>query len=114
MGLIDIYPTLVDLCSLKSPAQQLAGRSLRPLLENPKAAWDRPALTTYGENLGTVRDERYRYIRYPSGAEELYDHQSDAKEWKNLSKRADISKVKTRLARSMPKEWAPTMGGKLG
>ncbi len=101
-GLIDLYPTLLDLCGLpKNP--HLDGQSLRPLLSNPAAAWGRPALTTASRGDHTVRDERWRYIRYADGSEELYDHRSDPKEWRNLASEPRHRAVKLRLARWLPK-----------
>jgi arylsulfatase A-like enzyme len=82
--LLSIYPTLVDLCGL--PANpKLEGVSLRPLLENPEADWDHVALSTLGWNNHAVRDQRWRYIRYADGSEELYDHRTDPNEWINLA-----------------------------
>jgi arylsulfatase A-like enzyme len=82
--LLDIYPTLVDLCGL-TPNPNLEGVTLRPLLEKPDAAWDHVAVSTLGQNNHAIRDERWRYIRYADGSEELYDHHSDPNEWNNLA-----------------------------
>jgi arylsulfatase A-like enzyme len=101
VGLIDLYPTLADLCRLPAKAG-LDGRTLRPLLVNPRAAWDRPVLTTMGRNNHSVRDDRWRYTRYADGAEELYDHQKDTKEWRNLAGDAAHGAIKQRLARWLP------------
>ncbi len=100
--LLDLYPTLVDLCDLpKRP--ELEGRSLRPLLANPDAPWDKPAITSLAQNRVSVRTERYRYTRYQDG-EELYDHQNDPLEWSNLAGNADHAETKARLAKLLPKE----------
>src|SRR5690606_20934650 len=72
VGLIDIYPTLTELCGL--PAREgLDGLSLVPQLRDPEAARERPALTTFGFKNHAVRSDRWRYIRYNDGSEELYD-----------------------------------------
>ena len=85
VGLIDLYPTLVDLCGL--PANEKAeGRSLKPLLMDRQAEWDFPALTYRKGESKSVRDERFRYIEYGDGSKELYDHLSDPNEWTNLAK----------------------------
>lgn len=86
VGMIDLYPTLVDLCGLP-PRPVLEGKSLRPLLDDPNAAWDRPTLTTFGPNNHSLRSERYRYTRYADGSEELYDHNADPAERTNLAGR---------------------------
>jgi arylsulfatase A-like enzyme len=106
VGLIDIYPTLVDLCGLP-PREGLDGVSLRRLLENPAAEWERPALTTHGRNNHALRSSQYRYIRYEDGGEELYDHQADPMEWKNLAGDPAYAQVKRDLARWFPEKNVP-------
>ena len=111
---IDFYPTLVDLCGLKAPSQPLEGLSLRPLLEDPDATWDRPSITTYGEGYFSARDERFRYIRYPDHTEELYDHQADPHEFRNLAGESEYDEVKKRLGDYTPDTWARNLGGRRG
>lgn len=106
---LNIYPTLCDLCGIPKPAH-LQGVSIRPLLENPAAAWDRPAQTTHGFKNHAVRTEQWRYIRYANGDEELYNEQTDPLEWTNLAKDEHYAPVKTELAKFMPTENA--RGGK--
>jgi arylsulfatase A-like enzyme len=106
VGLIDIYPTLVDLCGL-GENKSLEGRSLVPLLKNPKAPWGRPALTTHGRNNHALRTARWRYIRYADGSEELYDHAADPNEWANLAGLKKHAEVKRELARGFPKKNVP-------
>jgi uncharacterized sulfatase len=101
--LLDIYPTVVDLCGLPSPAG-LQGASLRPLLARPDGAWDRPAYTVLRRDRAvgkSVRRERYRYTEWDGGKEgaELYDYQSDPNEWKNLAKDAGAASVVTEMKR---------------
>jgi hypothetical protein len=73
-----------------------------PLLRDPSAPWDRPALTTHGRANHAVRTERYRYIRYADGSEELYDHEVDPREWKNLAADPATSPVRSELSRHLP------------
>jgi arylsulfatase A-like enzyme len=101
--LLDIYPTLVDLCGIDSPSQPLDGRSLRPLLQQPDADWNRPALTTYGQNNYALRTPRWRYIRWSDGSEELYDHDADSHEWHNVADKPDHADVKASLTKWFPK-----------
>ena len=106
VGLIDIYPTLLDLCGLAAnPANE--GRSLAPLLADKNAKWQRPALTTHGRNNHGLRTARWRYIRYADGSEELYDHEADPNEWRNLADNPKLAKTKKRLARWLPNTNAP-------
>lgn len=83
--LLDLYPTLAELCGLPAP-QGVEGHSIVPQLKDAKAPREWPAITTHGQNNHTVRTERYRYIRYVDGSQELYDMQSDPNEWTNLAK----------------------------
>jgi uncharacterized sulfatase len=87
--LIDVYPTLAELCNLSPPAK-LEGRSLAPLLKQPDAPWDRPAhsLVHHNDVVGkTVCNERWRYTEWDGGKQgrELYDHDSDPGEYHNLA-----------------------------
>ena len=106
VSLVDLYPTLVDLAGLPR-GEKLDGVSLRPLLENPRASWDRPALSTYLRGNHAVSGQRWRYIRYQDGSEELYDRLQDPNEWVNLAGRAEHSAAKQQLARWLPKTEAP-------
>ena len=105
VSLLDIYPTLIDVCGL-SPNPKLQGKSLLPLLENPNAHRDHPALTTHGRNNHSVRSQRWRYIRYSDGTEELYDHNNDELEWKNLLWGDDPDPEHRRVADELAK-WLP-------
>jgi arylsulfatase A-like enzyme len=102
VSMIDIYPTLIELCNL-APKKELEGRSLLPLLKDAGARWDRPALTTHGRQNHSLRTERWRYIRYSDGTEELYDHDTDELEWNNLANKPKYADVKKELA-----QWLPT------
>ena len=100
-SLMDVYPTLLDLCGLpENPTNE--GVSLVPLLKNPDVDWPHVALTTYGENNHSVRSKRYRYIRYEDGSEELYDHQADPNEWKNLAANPEYEAIKADLKKGLP------------
>ena len=48
-----------------------------------------------------IRTERYRYIKYFDGSEELYDHHNDPKEWNNLSSKKNYQKVKDKLRKQL-------------
>ncbi len=100
--LLDIYPTLAELCGLKAPGN-LDGKSLVPLLQNPEAAWDKPAYTQVkrGTFFGrSVRTERWRYTEWDEGRQgvELYDHDHDPDEFTNLSGKPGYADVAAELA----------------
>jgi len=113
VSLLDIYPTLVELCDLRRKPD-LMGRSLLPLLKNPVADWERPALTTHGKDNHSLRTERWRYIRYSDGPEELYDHDNDELEWTNLAGDPKYAELKKGLIRWLPKENVPEVKAKRG
>ncbi|HEV3436550.1 MAG TPA: sulfatase [Gemmata sp.] len=106
--LVDLHVTLSELAGLSLPngsdpkVPAVEGNSLKPLLDNPSAKWDKPALTqvsrgtptTTGQPMGknpwfmgySVRTERYRYTEWDSGKKgsQLYDYEKDPDELKNL------------------------------
>ena len=85
---IDLYPTVVDFCGLKSP-QELAGKSLRPVLEKPTASIKDSAFTlvTRGKKLygQSVRINDWRFTRWSDGKTELYHHKTDPEELHNVA-----------------------------
>lgn len=106
VSLMDLYPTLTE--ALGAPRRPgVEGTSLMPLLRDPKVPRREPALTTYGKGNHSLRTERWRYIRYNDGDEELYDHASDPHEWTNLAGRAEHAGVKAELAKWLPAVDAP-------
>ncbi|MCU0748593.1 MAG: sulfatase-like hydrolase/transferase, partial [Akkermansiaceae bacterium] len=109
--LLDLYPTLLDLCGLP-PYAPLEGLSLRPQLQNPTSAPSRrPAITTHGPNSHSIVDERYRYTRYADGNEELYDHKIDPNEETNRIGEPNYREVAARLAGFLPTINAPNSSG---
>jgi arylsulfatase A-like enzyme len=102
VSLIDIYPTLIDLCDLPE-REHLDGQSLLPLLENPKREWEFPVVMTYGYKNHAIQTERWRYIQYRDGTEELYDHKKDPNEWTNLATFQEYKEIIGELQQSLPK-----------
>src|SRR4051812_15938820 len=97
--MLDLYPTLVDLCGLAVPKHKLEGKSLKPLLTEPTAEWNRPAYSQVQRGTDqtpaapslmgrSVRTERWRYTEWDDGkvGAELYDHDNDPHEYKNVAK----------------------------
>jgi len=113
VGLIDIYPTLVDLCGLPKKFG-LDGVSLRPLLTRANAIWERPAITNFGPNNHSVRSEHWRYIRYDDGSEELYDHRKDQRERVNLVSNPEYRSLIRDLSRWIPEHNAAIPPGSNG
>lgn len=108
VNLIDLYPTLIELCGLPG-RDSLAGRSLVPLLRDPDIEWPYPSLTTLTDGSFTVIDENWRYSKYTDGTEELYDLKNDPMEWTNLisSDKMEAREAKARLEKLIPEYSAP-------
>ncbi len=105
-SLMDIYPTLIELCGLPE-REGLDGHSLVPLLRNPRLEWDYPAITTYDFWEFSVRTEDWHYIRYIDASEELYNLRNDPEEWTNLAVNPQYKQVKEKLAACIPPDPAP-------
>ena len=109
VGLIDLYPTLVDLCKLPKNTSN-DGKSLVPLLKNTAKKWDYPVYSFYGTDNLSIYKDNYHYIRYEDGAEEFYDLAADANEWKNQAvklKGSVLLKSFRKLAPSKTASYAP-------
>lgn len=119
VNLLDMYPTLVELCGLPANAEN-EGRSFASLLKNPKMEWNYPTRTTYGFKNHSLTDGRYRYTNYGGrgeGAEELYDHSVDPLEHKNLAANPDTQEIIARFKALLPthdEPDSPTHGATAG
>jgi uncharacterized sulfatase len=116
--MLDLYPTVADWAGLsdKKP-KNLEGRSLQPLLENPKAGWDHPAYSQVTRKVKkkrimgySVHTPEYRYTEWGPGGKlgiELYDHGTDPGELHNLAsdsaQKETVAKLKELLHQVTPK-----------
>lgn len=106
--LVDLHPTLAELCGASAPAG-LEGRSLKPLLANPKSEWKKPAFTQVqrGKFAGrSVRTERWRYTEWDEGkmGTELYDHDADPTEQRNLAGDAKFAETVSELKKVLAEQ----------
>ncbi|RPH40772.1 MAG: DUF4976 domain-containing protein [Planctomycetota bacterium] len=113
--LIDLYPTLADYAGL-TPPKDLAGASLRPLLDDPTKAWERPAFTQVqraGFPGHSARTERWRYVEWDDGKSgvELYDHENDPREFVNLAEDPKHAKVLQEMKALVQKNWPVRVTG---
>lgn len=105
-SLIDIYPTLAELCKLPvSP--HLQGLSLVPQLNVPATDRDRPAITSSYFGNHSIRSRDWRLIVYSDGAQELYDHRTDPNEFRNLAAEPAHQAVLEQLSSWLPAKAAP-------
>ena len=108
--LLDIYPTLGELCGLPR-RDDLEGASLVPQLRDASVK-RRPAVTTYLRDNHAVITGKWRYIRYRDGGEELYDRLKDPNEWNNIAGDPRHAGLKRELAQWMPKTSVPPVPGR--
>lgn len=104
--LLDIYPTLIELAGLP-PRDDLEGISLVPQLQQATARRTRPAITSHNQGNHAIRSERWRFIHYADGSEELYDLQNDPQEWVNLIHKPELAAVIAEHKKWLPKKDVP-------
>ncbi len=104
--LVDLYPTLLELCGLPAP-QNVDGISLAPLLEDPTLPWPYPAITTHRRGNTAMRTEGWTLIRYRDGTKELYNTHLDPAEWLNLAGDEDAQARIEELSKALPTLYAP-------
>ena len=117
--LLDIYPTLAEICGLKPP-KDIQGKSLLPLIKNPNEKWDKPAYTQVQRIINrdkpdqkiimgrSVRTERWRYNEWDETkmGVELYDHQNDPGEFINLAADAKYASTVKEMANLLRRSYA--------
>jgi len=108
--LLDLFPTLADLSGVKLPEGR-DGESLVGQFAETPAGDLTPAMTTHNPGNHSVRTERWRYIHYANGSEELYDHWTDPNEWTNLAQRANLASVLEEHRRWLPTHETPHVPG---
>ncbi len=124
--LVDLHATLAELAGIAAPngsnpkIPAVEGKSLKALLDDPTAKWDKPALTQVsrgtptatGEPVGkspwfmgySVRTERYRYTEWDGGKKgsQLYDYEKDPAELKNLANEPEYAEVVKQMKEHLP------------
>ena len=100
VGLIDLFPTLTELCGVEPP-KGLDGQSLVPLLRDPVMETGRRLITMFDRGNYSIRTERWRYILYADGNQELYDLKVDPHEWENLAGKTEHRGVMDRMRKDL-------------
>ena len=108
--LLDIYPTLIELSGLEKRSD-LDGITLLPQLRDASTQRERPAITTHNTGNHGIRSERWRYIRYADGSEELYDMAADPQEWHNLASKPEHAAILEQHRKWLPQPDAPHAPG---
>jgi arylsulfatase A-like enzyme len=112
--LVDLYPSLVELCGLPAPRDVagLEGTSFAPLLATPDRPWKQAVFSQYpkGGHLGTAMEtDRWRYVEWRDGPKlvvrELYDHSVDAAENQNLALRPEYAATLDQLGAQLARGW---------
>ncbi|MCG8306640.1 MAG: sulfatase [Cytophagales bacterium] len=101
VSLVDLYPTLAELCGIPIP-DYTEGQSLVPILEGKVNRLDKPVVITYGKNNHAIRADDFRYIRLADGTEELYNTTQDKHEWENLARNDSYRSLINSLAIWLP------------
>jgi arylsulfatase A-like enzyme len=95
------------LCGLPDKSD-IMGRSLVPLLRDPSIPWPHAAITHLDQpGSYAISTERWRYIHYKNGDEELYDIETDPHEWTNLAPKTENAARLAEMRELAPKEIAP-------
>ena len=110
VGLVDLYPTLAELCGVQAP-KNLQGQSLVPMLEDPSApgrGWALTQVTRGNRRQGrffgyTLRTPQWRYTEWADGDQgrELYDHHADPRELTNLADDPSHAQTVANLSRQL-------------
>jgi arylsulfatase A-like enzyme len=104
VSLVDLFRTLTSLCGLPDKPGTM-GQSLVPLLRDPSTPWPDAAITHLDQPESyAISSERWRYIHYKGGDEELYDIKSDPHEWTNLAPKAGHAAKLVEMRALAPKE----------
>jgi arylsulfatase A-like enzyme len=107
VSLVDLFRTLTDLCDLPDKPDTM-GRSLVPLLRDSSIPWPHAAITHLDQPESyAISTERWRYLHYKGGDEELYDIQSDPHEWTNLVSKTEHAAKLTEMRALAPKDITP-------
>lgn len=110
VGLIDLFPTLTQLCHL--PAKPgLDGHSLVPLLRNPSQDWPHPAITQFGPGNTAIRSRDWALIQYNDQSRELYRRGKDPGEFKNLATDSGRQGIISQLQQHLPAKSLPLAPG---
>ncbi|MCD6564849.1 MAG: sulfatase [Bacteroidales bacterium] len=111
VDMVNVFPTLISLCGLL-PMEGLDGHDMTSILKNPESNWKWPALSEIKTGNMAVRTNKWRYIRYKDGEEELYDRENDPYEWNNLTGNSKYRSILEEHRKWIPDTFATPVPGK--
>ncbi len=101
-GLVDIFPTVTDICSITRP-DKLEGKSLLPSIDGENSKEPHVVISQIENNNFSFRTKDYCYIVYYDGSEELYNYNSDPKEWHNIAQLKESKEIKRNIVSKIPR-----------
>lgn len=111
VSFIDVYPTIAKFCGFQT-SEEIDGEDISYLFKNPKEVRGRTVVTSLDSGSVALRFKDWRYIKYASGGEELYNHQTDPNEWFNLATKQEFRQMMDSLQDFLPKTYQPSVSGK--
>jgi iduronate 2-sulfatase len=100
--LLDLYPSLSNLCGLKVP-ERLQGKDISKMMTDPTKEVRSAAFSVNGKGF-LLREEDWAYIAYGKdgqGDEELFDMKQDPKQFTNLAKDPQYGQTLIRFQKQM-------------
>jgi len=105
VSLIDLYPTLIDICHLPKIEHQLAGNSLMPLLSDVNTVWNKPSISASTPGNFAVHSNNWNLIKYVNNSYELYNINEDENEFVNLANNPEYKTLVDSLSSFLPTSW---------
>lgn len=116
--LVDIYPTLAELCNLEIPKNQLDGKSLVSILSNPNSKGKDHVLIKKGNGF-TLKTPNFSYTEFIKAEDNstitsmLYDHRTDKAENENVVNNLEYTEVVSQLKNTLHSEYKINIEGEL-
>lgn len=110
--LVDIYPTLIDLCHIPQPKQKLEGTSMQKLFDNPDLPWKKAVFNhrAYNVNIVGVKTSDYTLIDFAGDSVQLFKRKADPMNLQNIAgKEPDVVKQMMQIKQAGWEEAMPSV-----